>query len=184
MTHPVEVHYREISAASDALWVGLPLGALLLCLLVAAGSLVPSSIGGPATPSPEAIAVGLSAALAALPLAALVGWSCGRAIRRSRYIGAEVAAAALGLVALVVLPAVGLAFGCAAWGLAPALPLAGLCAMVGAWLAERGIERVLEVVEEAEACSHAAREASQGLTPARPVPWGGQWRPPQARRPR
>lgn len=65
------------------------------------------------------------------------------------------AAAALGLVALVVLPAVGLAFGCAAWGLAPALPLAGLCAMVGAWLAklaERGIERVLEVVEEAEAC--------------------------------
>lgn len=155
MTHPVEVHYREISAASDALWVGLPLGALLLCLLVAAGSLVPSSIGGPATPSPEAIAVGLSAALAALPLAALVGWTCGRAIRRSRYIGAEVAAAALGLVALVVLPAVGLAFGCAAWGLAPALPLAGLCAMVGAWLAglaERGIERVLEVVEEAEAC--------------------------------
>lgn len=152
MTHPVEVHYREISAASDALWVGLPLGALLLCLLVAAGSLVPSSIGGPATPSPEAIAVGLSAALATLPLAALVGWSCGRAIRRSRYIGAEVAAAALGLVALVVLPAVGLAFGCAAWGLAPALPLAGLCAMVGAWLAERGIERVLEVVEEAEAC--------------------------------
>lgn len=38
MTHPVEVHYREISAASDALWVGLPLGALLLCLLVAANA--------------------------------------------------------------------------------------------------------------------------------------------------
>lgn len=153
---PDIVSYHGASAAAGrALWIGLPLGALLLCLLVAAGSLVPSSIGGPATPSPEAIAVGLSAALAALPLAALVGWSCGRAIRRSRYIGAEVAAAALGLVALVVLPAVGLAFGCAAWGLAPALPLAGLCAMVGAWLAklaERGIERVLEVVEEAEAC--------------------------------
>lgn len=153
---PDIVSYHGASAAAGrALWIGLPLGALLLCLLVAAGSLVPSSIGGPATPSPEAIAVGLSAALAALPLAALVGWSCGRAIRRSRYIGAEVAAAALGLVAPVVLPAVGLAFGCAAWGLAPALPLAGLCAMVGAWLAklaERGIERVLEVVEEAEAC--------------------------------